>query len=244
VLELARSGRVLWPLAPADAWSSFLTLAAARGTPCFERSGELIAVSDGVAVLTAMTALRRRIDDGCLTMDPIDVLERLSTGSSAVYCPLIFGYSNYARRNFRPARLGFADIPSFGGAAASGALLGGVGIAVSRRCPQARDAASYAVWAAGGEVQRTLWFGAGGQPGNAAAWDDPALDREAGGFFSATRPTLEASWMRPRFPGFPALQEAGMRLVHEFLAGGGDPEQTIAELNGACRASSPAAGLR
>ena len=53
----------------------------------------------------------------------------------------------------------------------------------------------------------------------AEAWNDAAIDRDFGGCFTATRASLEGSWIRPRYPGYLGFQEHGGMLVEHHLRG-------------------------
>ena len=243
VAHLAGRGLLLWPLGPTDAFASFLTLAANLGAACGTGPSGFIGRGDGLAVLTAIQSLIRLLPGECLDMDPVAVLDRLSAADGrAGYCPLLFGYSNYARVGFRPARLRFADIPALGAAGPAGSLLGGVGLAVSARCRDRSAALRYARWVSSAAIQRGLWFDAGGQPASARAWDDPRLDQICGGFFSGTRATLDGSWTRPRHPGYPAFQAWAAERLHAYLTGTGRAARLIDDLNGGYAASLASAG--
>lgn len=234
VAELARSGRVVWPVNPVDVQASFLTLAAAAGTPIDGSGEQFVPAEAGVAVLERMHAVTRHLDPRCFELNAIDALELLAgEQDGAAYCPLTFGYTNYARAGFRPRRLRFGDVPF-----ASGALLGGVGLGVSASSAHVEEAAELALWIASGEVQRTTFFEAGGQPAHVAAWDDAALDDAAGGFFSGTRGALERSWTRPRMPGYVAWQNAGLAIVHDALRAGGGFEAAVEQLNAVAPAAA------
>jgi multiple sugar transport system substrate-binding protein len=237
VLDLAQQGRVLVPLRPPHALMAFYTLAANAGTPCATEPGELIAPAAGVAVLTRLRDLVRHLDAACFDMDPIAVLERMARPEAREACaPLIYGYVSYARPGFRPRRIAFADLPLPG---AAGSTLGGTGIAVSAhtRAPEAAIAA--ARWFASEEAQRGPYAAAGGQPAHRAAWYDAALDAAAGGFFSATRRTLERAWVRPRGPGYMAFQDWASARVSAALRDGALAE-AVAALNAAFAATARA----
>jgi multiple sugar transport system substrate-binding protein len=139
----------------------------------------------------------------------------------------------------RPCR--FTDIPS-AGSGPIGAVLGGAGLAVSSSSARAQDAAAFAVWASGADAQRRLVAPAGGQPGSRSAWSDEAVDGAAGGFYSGTRRTIEAAWVRPRDAWWPPFQLAAGRLLRAALSVGAAPERTAAELDDLyhhCRGGSP-----
>jgi multiple sugar transport system substrate-binding protein len=232
VIELARAGRVAWPLNPVDSEASFMSVMAARGTPLDVDADPFIDPAAGRAALETIDAVARHLDPRCFESNAIATLEQLSTGDEAAYCPFVFGYTNYARPGFRPSPLRFGDVPALDGRPPGGALLGGVGLGVSAAGEHVETAVAFAVFTAGAEVQRTTFFSAGGQPAHRAAWEDPDADRAAGGFFSATEGTLERSWMRPRTPGFVAWQNAALHVVHEALTGGPPAfDGAIARLN-------------
>jgi multiple sugar transport system substrate-binding protein len=231
VVELARGGRVLWPIKPVDALMSFFTLAANRGTPCETHGGSiLIPHRDGVAVLSALAEVARRVPGECLSMNPIEVYERMVADDQYVYCPLGYGYTNYARDGYRSKLLRFTDIPPLGSAGPVGSCIGGTGIAVSAHCRHPEVAVEYAFWIASAECQRTLYFDAGGQPGNAVAWEDEQTNRMAHDFFRDTRATLDATYVRPRYPGYLEFQDRGGTVVNAFLAGNLTPDAAMQEL--------------
>jgi multiple sugar transport system substrate-binding protein len=219
-VALAAEGRVLFPAGPTDAFASFLTLAANRGSACGATPDVLLEREDGLAVLDLLLSLTRRIDPACLDLNPIDVLERMAhPGARAAFCPLLFGYTNYARTGFRPRRLRFGGFARVAADDPSGSLLGGAGLAISAHSPHPEEAAAYAAWTCRAAAQRGPYLEAGGQPGNRVAWEDPTADALVGGFFSSTRETMERAWVRPRHPGWLTVQDTGMRVVHAFLAG-------------------------
>ena len=233
VMDLARAGRVLCPMRPPHSLMVFYTLAANLGHPCAATDpGELLGAVAGAAVYERMRALLSHLDAGCYAMDPIAVLERMADPGSGIACaPLIYGYVSYALAGFRPVRLGFADIPAAGARGSVGSALGGTGIAVSARSAKPEAAADFAFWIAGAEAQRGPYATAGGQPGNTAAWDDPAVDDLAGGFYSRTRATLQGAWVRPRHDGYMVFQDEAARRLNEALQRGEDGRGVVADLN-------------
>lgn len=218
VLELAAEGRVLWPAKPIDAFSSLVTLAANAGAPANARSGVFLAVDDALPALELMHRLAGYVPRRNLADNPIAVAEQLSTTDEWCYAPLLFGYSNYSRAGFRPGRLKYVDIPSRG-AGVGGSLLGGAGIAVSATAIDVDAARRFACWLASGPTQRGVYFDHGGQPGHAEAWTDVRLNEETDGFFTGTRATLEAAYVRPRLPGYVEFQDTMAGMVTSALRG-------------------------
>lgn len=226
VLDLARAGKVLWPAKPVDAISSFLTLAANYGAPVGGGDG-FVDETTGLEVLDLLHRLADLVPPACLTENPIETAERLSTSDEWYYAPLAFGYTNYSRQGFRPHRLAYVDIPN-GPGGVSGSCLGGAGVAVSARTEHPEQAVEHAFWLASEEVQRGPYYWSGGQPGHAAAWEDSALNADSLDFFRGTRHTLEQAWLRPRYDGWLHVQDKVGTLINDVLAGGIDDRACLA----------------
>jgi multiple sugar transport system substrate-binding protein len=227
VLDLARQGRVLLPLRPPHSLMTFFTLAGNLGSPSAVSGAMLVEPRSGVPALQLARALARLVDPACHAMDPIAVYERMAdAGSDCACAPLIYGYVPYAVRGFRPRRLGFVDVPGTRGSA-----LGGTGIAVSAFSGAPRQATDFAYWIASGEVQRGPYAAAGGQPGHAAAWEDPAVNAAANDFYRATRATLEASWVRPRHDGYMLFQQTASDHINAALLTDEPADAVVADLN-------------
>jgi multiple sugar transport system substrate-binding protein len=227
VLARLHPGRVAVPLSPAQAMCAFLTVCANAGSPAAENRACLVQPEVGLAALDLLAELYRLGPPAALEWQPPDVLGRLTEGDELVYVPLAFGFVTYARadRVRRPCR--FLDIPS-SGSGPVGSILGGAGLAISSTSAHAREAAAFAAFASGADAQRTLVGPAGGQPGSRAAWNDPELDRAAGGFFSGTSATIEHAWVRPREPWWPVFQLEGGRVLNRGL-GAAEPPRMILE---------------
>jgi multiple sugar transport system substrate-binding protein len=234
VFELAKicPGFVSLPLFPLDSLMCFFSLCANAGYPAFsEDASRVVNHHVGESALLRLRALAKNSTAEALTENPIAVWERMSTTDEIAYCPLAFGYSNYARNGYRRSLLSFANIPSSGALGCAGATLGGAGIAVSQRCTEVESAVQYATWVAGADCQRTLYVQSGGQPANKCAWMDAEANALTNGFFQSTLPTVEKAFLRPRFAGFPQFQNAAFDSVWKFLKGEGSPEVTLNTLD-------------
>lgn len=236
VLALADRDLVLWPIKPVDALMSFFTIGRNRGF-AIACAGSLIEREEGLQVLADMRELARRLPAECLSMNPIEVFEWLSTRSDRAYCPFAYGYSNYSRRGFRPHEIRFSDIPDLAGQGPRGSCVGGTGIAVSSASKNVEAAAAYAFFVAAGSTQAGTFFDAGGQPAHNAAWIDPRVNAASADFFVNTRATLEQSWLRPRYAGYLDFQDFGGTAVNTFLRGDASPAQTLDALEHAYRRS-------
>jgi multiple sugar transport system substrate-binding protein len=215
VLELARQGRVLWPSKPIDAFSSLVTVLAQNGTPPMHDDGFLSHERSayGLDLLRELSSL---VPADNLEWNPIQTADALAVGDTFAYSPLLFGYTNYSRAGFRPHRLKYTDIPA-GREGVSGSLLGGAGIAVSAHTSQLDEAVAYAFWLDSAATQEGVYFEGGGQPGNSAAWDSDRTNDLTLDFFRGTRATLEGAYLRPRHPGYIALQDELSPLVTAWL---------------------------
>lgn len=238
VTELARAGRLLWPLRAPHALMAFLSLAANQGTPCGAEPDRLLPRDAGEAVLDRLIGLVAALDPACLELDPIQGLDRLALDPHAACIPLVYAYRNYQLPGYRARALRFVDIPGERGP--SGATLGGTGIAVSARSAAVEAAVAHAAWLASAEVQRDLYARAGGQPGNAAAWDDPVLDREHHGFYRGIRATIEQAWVRPRHAGWMGFQLLGDAILRKGLTREIPPGACLDALDAAWRAGQGA----
>jgi multiple sugar transport system substrate-binding protein len=199
-------------LCPTDSLCSFLTLAAQAGDA--PRENFWIQRATVLEILARLRALRDACHPGCLDWNPIALYERMAGGEPIAYCPLAFGYTNYARPNLTSEkhRLAFTNIPG-----RTGALLGGAGISISAHGRDPVAAANYAAWICSAKIQCSSYVIAGGQPGHGSAWQDAKADAIVGGFFSGTRATLENAYTRPRLAGWPEFQEALGDTVHAYL---------------------------
>lgn len=232
VFELARvrPGFVSVPLWPLDALLCFFSLCANAGEAAFATEHIVVSRETGKRALTVLRRLHDCSAPQAGSENPIAIWERMSTTDEVAYCPLAFGYSNYARPGYRSKPLSFGTIPS-AGFGAVGATLGGTGLAISARSPHREIALEYAAWVAGCECQRTLYFRSGGQPGSKTAWNDEQVNLSTCSYFRTTLPVLEQAWLRPRFIAFPQYQNMAAETIRRFLEGRFSMDETLDDLN-------------
>lgn len=215
VFEEARTKRVLWAYKPVDAFSTFATLMAQKGSR-IASADSYINIEIAREVLELMIELASLVPDFCATKNPIDIAEILSGESDYAFGICMYGYSNYSRQGFRENILTYDDVPSFDGRA-GGSQLGGAGIAVSSASKDPQSAAQAATLLALPEIQSTTYGLNGGQPGNLIAWKDNKLNEESNNFFRNTLRTLENAWVRPRVLGWPDVQYQSSLIIHNCL---------------------------
>lgn len=164
-----------------------------------------------------MKIIANELPRQCFTMDPIDTAEFMSKNNNIVYCPYLYGFSNYSRHNFRKNILSYGNVLDLSGKGPAGTHLGGTGIAVSAQSKNKNYAMEYAYWIASADCQKNTYYENGGQPGNAVAWEDEKINLETNNFFKNTRQTLEEAWVRPKHNGYMNFQDEGGNIINEYL---------------------------
>jgi multiple sugar transport system substrate-binding protein len=243
MLSLARStGRVAVPLKQIDALALFLGLCANQGESPLDPAGDCAVSHElGSEVLSQLRELLDAVGHRCLEWNPIDVLTRMASSDDLIFCPHLYGYSNYAREGFGRHRITFSDFTGPNPLSRAGVTLGGAGLAVSSFSAHQELAFEYLTWVASAECQRTTYALAGGQPGHSAAWDDDTVNHITHDFFRGTRTTIDGAFVRPRHAGMHEFQIAAGAAIHEFLKGSVDSDVTLHRLDEAFVASLPGA---
>lgn len=217
--------RVLMPANPTHLYCTVLTL-------CEALAPDAARTPDGrptwwsnkgfdPAVLTPAIDLLREIvasvHRDSLVSNPIAVLDRLIAPRGNIdYVPLVFQYVTYSLdRCDGLGRATFVNPP--GG---TGTLTGGVGLAVSAFSADPQAAADFAAYASSTATQAGVFLRSGGQPASLTAWRDPSANLLALDFFAGTLDTMQASFLRPRFVGYPRFQSQAGEALHALVLGG------------------------
>jgi multiple sugar transport system substrate-binding protein len=232
LLALSRRGLVTVPAIPIDSLMSLFMVANALDAEPFTQPHEVIAEAGGAQALQLLRELVQLSVPGSLDRNPIRTWQFLADSTTVAYCPFAYGYSNYSRPGYAANVLHAGGLVSFNGKPLR-STLGGAGLAISRSCKHPEPALAYAEFVAGPSTQKTLYAQSGGQPGHRVAWLDPALNLATNNFFANTLPTLDAAWVRPRFPGFIAFQDTASKLVHDYLIHGGPESEVLDKMNSA-----------
>jgi multiple sugar transport system substrate-binding protein len=197
---------------------TFFTLCANLGRPC--ATGPDQPLVDPQAARQALEAMRRLLalcPLEALSWNSIGLHEAMVARDDLVYCPAVYGYATYAEDDLRrPLR--FADLPGFGRPQPCGSTIGGTGLGVSAATRHPEAARAYAGFLADPRTQRQFAMHHG-QPARVEAWDDRDIDRRFGGFFSATRASIEQAWTRPRYQGYLRFQARAGALIEAHLRG-------------------------
>lgn len=216
VVELAKQGKVIWPLIPINALMSFFNLLA-NINEAFGKNKTGVEPEVGTYILNQMKMVSNHIPKPCFEMDPIDAYEWLANRSSHSYVPLLYGYSNYSRTGFRANLVKATNIACLGNDGPKGSPIGGTGIAISKYCKNIAVAKQYAYWVASADCQRNEFYKAGGQPANLVAWQDDGCNLDSHNFFKDTLDTLENSYLRPRHNGYMGFQNIAGDIIFDCL---------------------------
>jgi multiple sugar transport system substrate-binding protein len=208
---------------------TLFTLMASLGRPCAQMPGEPLCDRPAAReALGLMRSLARFCPREIFDWNSIALHEAMAQGNVLAYCPAVYCYATYGEGD-RPHPLRFADLPGATSPSPQGSTIGGTGLAVSASCKAPEAALAYAAFAA--DPQTQLTFGLHhGQPARIEAWESDALDQRFGGAYSATRATLENSWIRPRYAGYLGFQKRGGELVEQHLRGNLGEAKLIEEL--------------
>ena len=198
---------------------TFFTLMANSGYPSsVERDGPFFDRAAASKVLGTLRALIKFCPADVFDWNSIELHDAMVARDDLVYCPAVYCYATYAERDQRQP-LRFHQLPGLNGPSPAGSAIGGTGLGISARCAEPEAALAYARYLL--EPATQLAFAANnGQPARVEAWEDKAVDARFGGCFAATRSTIEAAWIRPRYAGYLGFQEQAGPLVERHLRGG------------------------
>ena len=219
LLEVAKRGLVVVPGIPIDSLMHFYMFCGALGEEPFLRAEGVVQASLGVRALEMQRELMQLCDPSCFSMNPIAVWELLAAGDTVAYGPFGYGYSNYSCDGYGKNLLTAGGLVGLKEGSAFRSTLGGAGLAIAAGCKHMKIAAEYACYVASASCQSTVYFNAGGQPGNRVAWMSAEVNRRCNGFFENTLSTLDNSYLRPQFPGYLDFQEQAGAVVHRYLTG-------------------------
>lgn len=216
-----------------DIFSIYLSfIAQQRGKNYFDlRKGIDPAAGEKAAELLYLLASVSHPDS--FEMNPIQLLDAMSSDGKIVYTPYLYGYTNYSRDGFRRHPLEFWDAPLLWENAEVSTQMGGVGISVSARIApeKLRSAVAFAKYLASPEVQKGIYTEADGQPAAKSAWLDEKNNRMTRGFFRNTFKTLETSFVRPKIARWNDFQEEESADLHRQIKEKKSPQEIAEHFN-------------
>ena len=217
------------PVAPSLAGPhAFLTLCSIAVSLGGDLADDFFAADIAREAMSILADLAGRAPDATRAMNPIALLDFLSTTDELAYVPLVYGYVTYS------PRVAFGAPPA---GSRIGSTIGGTGIAVTRRSAPSAELLDHLRWLMSPETQGGFVPEHSGQPSARSAWTDPRVDDAAGGFYSGTLDTIENAWVRPRFAGYVPFQAEASAIVREGLAG--SESDAVSRLAAAYRKARP-----
>lgn len=240
ISALAADSPVALSTAGPHAFLCLLSIAAGLGEPLGDDE-PFLSPSTIEGALSILADLHRRTPAWTRALNPIELLEAMSWTDDLALVPLIYGYVGYARADqpgHRP--VSFTNAPA-GSTGRPGSVLGGTGIAITRRARPDQALLEHLAWLMSSESQRDFIPRHGGQPASRTAWEDRAVNQASGNFYRATLPTIEHAMIRPRFDGYIAFQTQASANVRSALQGEITPSQLTATLHDAWHEARAAA---
>lgn len=214
-------------LAGPHAFLSLLSIAVAIEPDCDLRNrGRWIDPAVAREAWRILSTLARYVPAITFDMNPIALLEHMTESDDVTLCPLVYGYVNYANPQLaRP--LTFVDAPAIQNGHPPGSIIGGTGIAVSRRCDVNDELRSHLLWLLNEQTQAQFIPAHAGQPSAESSWLNSDLNRAWGDFYANTMATLQQAHIRPRHDGFVSFQTRASAWLREALSQGHDVARTL-----------------
>ena len=216
LIDLAQRGLVRMPGFPADLFLNLMGMCVSRGSPVAE-DDRLFDHDITLRCLEEMRELASCMPEAIYTMNPIAIYEAMASTDEFAYCPFAYTYSNYSRPDFASNPLLFATPVSLPDGTPMRTVLGGTGIAISANCAHTKTALDFCLFVAERHRQSHLYGVCGGQPASSSAWHDPLLNLVSHDFFKRTLASIQNAYVRPRYPGYVALQRAAGIPIIEYL---------------------------
>lgn len=239
VIALADASLAVMPGFPADLFLNWSMLLEAMNA-CPFTSPEFIAEAE--PALEAMDLLKRlaeKMPSEIFCWNPIAIAEQMTRGNKIGYCAFAYSYGNYSRPHFTNRPLIYGNLVTLNDGTPLRSIVGGTGLAITRRCESLDTALDFASFCASAEVQSGLYTYAGGQPARREAWQDQTLDAFSGGFFSGSMASHESALLRPRYDGYVPLQEDAGVPLQNYLQGKCDRQSAWDRINDRYRTSLP-----
>lgn len=212
-----QTGKVALCLAGPHAYLSWLSIATALEPACDLRNADhWFSDATGQQAYEIMQALYAHTPKQTHGLNPIGLLEHMSTQRDVAVCPLIYGYVNYSGAR-RQHPIAFFEAPVAQSGGRHGTILGGTGIAISHRCTPDVELKNHLLWLMTETAQGGFIPENDGQPSARISWLDKSVNAPVGNFYLNTHRSLENAAIRPRHDGYIALQSAGSNFLRDAL---------------------------
>jgi multiple sugar transport system substrate-binding protein len=228
--QYSKGSLVAIPGFSVDLWCFFVTLLANKGLDPYSNATTFVTADVGAESLEYIKKLAKLSPSDSKYWNPIQTLDAMSTKEDFIYCPALFGYSNYSQLDFRKYLISFGELPG-GPNGSSGGILGGAGIGVSAKTKYPTEAVKVAEVLSSAKIQAGLYVQHGGQPGHRTAWNEDRNNLLTSNFYRNTLSTLDKSYLRPRFSGFVNVQTLSSDVIWDYVNGSVGAKETINALN-------------
>lgn len=215
-LAYAQHHTICLSLAGPHAFLTWCSLAYAFGARMSDHQDRLFNGGDLPAAWDVLTELYARSPASWRDKNPIAQLHAMSSSDDIVYSPLVYGYVNYSGPASPGQPISFVDAPC-GPSGDIGSVLGGTGIAITRRCRSTPALLAHLRHLMSLPAQTTFIPKHRGQPSARQAWQDPDLNHSFRQFYANTSRTLDQAFIRPRFAHYTPFQLAASNAVRELL---------------------------
>lgn len=239
VIDLADAGLAIMPAFPADLFLNWSMLLAALNANPFNSPEKIADQEPAFAAMDLLKRLAKNMPKEIYKWNPIAIAEELTRGDRFAYCAFAYSYGNYCRPHFTATPLRYGNLVSLDDGTPLRSIVGGTGLAITKRCQSLEAAVDFATYCASAAIQSGIYTYSGGQPARREAWQDSALDTFNGNFFSGCIASHEAALLRPRYDGYVPLQEEAGVPLQEYLRGDCDRETAWKKINERYRASLP-----
>lgn len=230
-IALAQRRPVCLSLAGPHAALTFMSVCVALGEPPASKDPEqFVSAGVGAEAFAILAAIHRYAAKRAAGKNPIGILEAMAQSAEIAYCPLIYGYVNYAAAVPNRHVIRFGNAPAVRAGGVLGSMLGGTGLAVTRRAAITPELLAHLRYLMSEQTQRCFIPHHDGQPSARAAWRDAEVNSRWGNFYRDTLATVEAAWVRPRYKNFIAFQAEASALIRSALESGASGVSLLAEL--------------
>jgi len=225
-----KTGQVAMSWAGPHAFLSFLSIAHALDQSLDLRNSETwISKEVSKEAYEFLDRLHANSPISTSKLNPIGLLDYMAANKEVSLCPLIYGYVNYSAP-FTVNKISFHNAPvkTLGGR--SGSILGGTGIAISKRCRVNDELKEHLLWLMKPETQRVFIPDHDGQPSNRAAWRDDAVNDRWGEFYNRTFNTVQTASIRPRHDGYITFQGEASAYLRKAIEQKVAPDKATSHL--------------
>lgn len=239
VIALADEGLAVMPGFPADLFLNWSMLLAALKANAFTNKEQIADEEPAFVAMDLLKRLAKNMPAEIYQWNPIAIAEEMTRGNKIAYCAFAYSYGNYCRSHFSAHPLNYGNLVTLDDGTPLRSIVGGTGMAITRRCQAFETALDFAVYCSSSDIQSGIYTYAGGQPARREAWQNSTLNEFNGKFFSGSYQSHESALLRPRYDGYVPLQEEAGVPLQNYLQGKCERDSAWTQINERYRASLP-----